>query len=243
MKTQRSIAAITPLTLCIVQCFAAGSVAAGDLTIVSTVTAARGGPMTTTQYLGDDRMRMADGNNDIVLDLSDGKMIFIDHKKKRYSETTFDEVRQHVARLEEMTAANPMMERMMGSPGEIEIQKTSETRKIAGYGCTKYILSMGDSFRQTAWLTDELDFPVEYYDASKALFAMMGPMATRFEKMVDEMKKIGGFPLATDSKMSFMGRDSSTSSEVIEVRKGAIADDAFSPPAGYKRSKKSPFGD
>lgn len=91
-------------------------------------------------------------------------------------------------------------------------------------------------------MTDELDFPIEYYDASKALFAMMGPMATRFEKMLHEMKKIGGFPLATDTHIKIMGRDASSTSEVVEIKKGPIGADVFEPPAGYKKSKKSPFG-
>jgi hypothetical protein len=125
---------------------------------------------------------------------------------------------------------------------DVQVTKTSETRQVAGYECTKYELSMGDNFRQTVWVTDDLEFPVEYYEASKALFAVMGPMAARFEKMMDEMKSIGGFALATDSKIQVMGRDASSSSEAIEVKKGPIPDDVFAPPADYKQTKKSPFG-
>ncbi len=214
--------------------------AAGDLTLVSKVTSAMGGPATSTQYLAEGRMRMSGGGDDTIVNMKAGTLVIIDHKKKTYSETTFDEMREHFAEMAEMVNSNPMMSQMMGKVSEVEVKKTSETREILGYNCTKYILNMGDNFQQILWVTPELKIPIEYYEASKAMYAMMGPMATRFEKMLDSMKKIEGFSLATEVKMQVMGRDASSSSEVVEVKEGAIPDDVFAVPTGYKK-KKSPF--
>lgn len=231
---------LTAFAVVVVIALVAQLSAAGDLTLVSRVTSAMGGASTSTQYLAEGRMRMNSGNEDTIVNMKTGTLVIIDHKKKRYSETTFDEMSQHFAEMAEMVNTNPMMSQMMGRVSEVQVTKTSETREILGYTCEKYILSMGENFQQMLWVTPELKIPIEYYDASKAMYAMMGPMATRFEKMLDSMKKIEGFSLATEVKMQVMGRDASSSSEVVEVKKGAIPDEVFAVPAGYKK-KKSPF--
>jgi len=216
---------------------AAAAAAAGDLTIVSKVTPAKGEPTTSTHYITPERMRMSDGANDTIVDLAAGKLVAIDHKKKSYYETTFEEMQKYFAQLNEMLAGNPMMETMMGKVADVQVQKTAETREILGYTCTKHVLSMGEKFKESLWVTPDLKMPVTYYDASKMSYAMMGPMAGRFEKMLDEMKKIDGFPLATDVDMKMMGMDASSRTEVTAISNGDIPADTFAVPAGYKKTK------
>jgi hypothetical protein len=238
-KRMRRPSTAIPLTV-LIALTGLGVAAAEDMTIISQVTPAKGKPTTSTQYITKDKIRMGDGQLDTIVDLASGRMVQIDHKKKKYFETTFEEMRQHFAQLEQMMGSNPMMESMMGKVGEIKIQHTPETREILGYSCTKYVMTMGDNFSQTMWVTPELTIPLEYYDASKMIYAMMGPMAARFEKMLDGMKEIEGFPLANDVDMKVMGMDASSDSVVTELRKGPISPDTFAVPAGYKK-KKSPF--
>jgi len=213
---------------------------AGDLMIVSKVTPAKGAPYTSTQYITTDRMRMSNGDNDTIVDLAEGKMVQIDHKKKTYYETTFEEMQKYFAQLSDMLAGNPMMESMMGKVNDVQVDKTAETRDILGHACTKYVLSMGDSFTETLWVAPDLKMPLQYYDASKMTYAMMGPMATRFGKMLDEMKEIDGFPLATDVDMKVMGMDASSKTEVTDISEAPISGDVFAVPNGYKK-KKSPM--
>jgi hypothetical protein len=220
----------------------AATAAGGELTIVSKVTPAKGAPYTSTQYIAAERMRMSDGDNDTIVDLEAGKIVQIDHKKKTYYETTFAEMQQYFAQLDEVLASNPMMESMMGKATEIQVNETTTTREIVGRSCTDYVISMGKTFTETACVTPDLKMPVQYYDASKMLYAMMGPMATRFEKLLDELKKLDGFPLATDLDMKMMGMDASSATEVTEIRDGSIPDDVFAIPAGYKQ-KKSPMAE
>jgi hypothetical protein len=227
---------VTPVVMILV----AATAAAGELTIVSKVTPSKGAPFTSTQYITPERMRMSGGDNDTIVDIEAGKIVQIDHKKKTYYETTFAEMQQHFAELEEMLASNPMMEKMMGGAADVRVNKTTSTRNVAGYSCTDHVITLGKSFTETVCVTPDLKMPAEYYDASKMLYAMMGPMATRFEKLLDELKKIDGFPLLTDLDMKVMGIDASSLSEVTEVRDGSVAADAFAIPSNYKQ-KKSPM--
>ena len=68
------------------------------------------------------------------------------------------------------------------------------------------------------------------------------PMTQRYAKMFEEMKKIKGFTLGETTTISMMGRSMGTSSEAIEVKKGAIPESAFAIPAGYKKIE-SPMKD
>lgn len=229
------------LSLCSVLIFGLAALAgADDLTVVSKVTPSKGSPATTTQYITADKIRTSDGQVDTIVDLASGKMVHIDHKKKRYYETTFEEMRAHFVELEEMVQSTPMMETMFGGAKEVEVQKTTESRTIAGYDCQRYLLSLGNNFKFDMWITTEVEFPIEYYDARKMIYATMGPMASRFDKMFEAMKKVGGLALASVVDSSIMGMKLRVETEATEVRKGPIGADVFAPPAKYKK-KKSPF--
>lgn len=213
---------------------------AEDLTIVTRVTPPKGKPSTTTQYITADKIRTGDGNGDTIVDVTSGQLTFIDHKKKTYYQTSLQEMRAHFAQFEEMLQSNPILEKMLGGAKEVSVEKTSETREIAGYACTKYVLSMGEKFVFEIWATSALKPPIQYYDARKMAYATVGPLAGRFEKMFDEMKKIDGFSLATVVDTKIMGMNLHSESEATEVKKGPVPASAFEPPAGYKQ-KKSPF--
>ncbi len=214
--------------------------AAEDLTIVSSVTTGKGAPVTATQYISTDKMRTSDGQTDTIFDVASGRMISVDHKKKTYWEASLAEVREQFAEVEKMLDENPMMAKMLGTATEVDVQKGSGTREVAGYTCEQYLMSIGQKFQFELWATSSLKAPAQYYDAQKMVYATMGPMASRFDKLYEEMKKIDGVALYTKIDTGVMGMKIKSVSEATEVRKGPIPADAFEPPAGYKK-KKSPY--
>lgn len=225
------------LALLLMVPFAAG---AEDLTVVSRVVPPKGQPTTSTQYFSASKFRTSDGRVDTIVDLESGRIVSLDHKKKTYYETSFEEIRAFFAQLESMLESNPMLERMFGKATAAQVRDTGEKRTIAGYECHKLVVTMGEKMSFEVWATSQIKVPLEYYDAQKMLYATMGPMASRFEKMYDELKKIGGFTLATTIDSKVMGMQIHSESEAIEVKKGALPPDAFEVPSGYKK-KKSPY--
>lgn len=216
-------------------------VAASDLTVVSKVTSGKKGETTTaTQYITADKIRTSDGRYDTITDIASGKMVHIDHKKKTYSETSLAEMREQFAEVERMLDENPMMAKMLGGATEVTVEKGTETREIVGYVCDRYSMSIG-KLRFELWAARGLKAPAEYHDAKKMVYAAMGPTASRFEKLYEEMKKIDGFPLRTELDSKIMGINVDSVSEATEVREGPIPDGTFDPPAGYKK-KDSPYG-
>ena len=211
-----------------------------DLTVVSTVTSGKKAESSTaTQYITEDKLRTSDGRYDTITDIASGRMVHVDHTKKEYWETSLAEMREQFAEIERMLEDNPMMGRMLGGATEVDVSKGSETREIAGYVCDQYLLTIG-KLRFDFCAARDLKAPVEYHDAKKMVYATMGPMASRFEKLYEEMKKIDGFPLRTVLDSKIMGMKIHSVSEATEVRRGPIAPASFEPDPGYKKTR-SPY--
>ena len=224
---------LAQLTLCL-------AATAEDLTVVSTVTPSKGSPTTSTQYISDTKIRTSDGKFDTVMDISTGGMIHIDHKKKQYFETSLEEMQAAFAEVNEMLEGNPMLTKMLGQATEVQVEKLTGSREIAGYTCHPYRLTIGQNFEFEVWTAPDLALPYEYYDARKFVHAAAGPVAGRFEKMYDEMKKLNGFPLLTKMDTKMMGMKLGVVTEATEVKAGSIEASVFDPPAKYKK-KKSPY--
>ena len=216
--------------------------AAEDLTIVSTVSVGKGAPSTSTQYLSTGRIRTSNPETDTLFDAGTGRVAVVNHKKKEYYEFTREEMAASLQQFEaQMQQAGPMMEKMMGGAmGEVTVKKLGTSRKLAGYDCDEYSVAMGENLRYDVCAAAALVPPTQYYDALKSPFAAMGPMARRFERVFDEMKKIKGFPIAMNSSVKVMMVKSELKTEATDIKKGPIPASVFEIPAGYKK-KDSPF--
>jgi len=63
----------------------------------------------------------------------------------------------------------------------------------------------------------------------------MGPMASSFDKMREQMEKLKGLPLATTSTTTIIGREMKTTSEVTSITRGPVPASAWDIPAGYAK--------
>ena len=224
---------------------AATTFAAEDLTIVSSVSGT-GGSSTSTQYVTSDKIRTSDGQTDSIIDLANGKITMIDHKKKQYSEMTAEEVNAAFEKLnaqmkqmeEQMKNAPAFLKKTMGAgAAEVKVSKGGAPRKIAGYDCDHYVATMGESNKMEFWVTKAIKPPTQYYDAFKIQVSAMGPAGQNLGKAYEEMKKIDGYPLASSTTFKMMGMTLNTGNEATEVKKGPVPASAFEIPSGYKKGK------
>ena len=216
---------------------------AEEITVVSRTTVGQGAPTTSTQYIGTDRVRTSDGENDVIVEVGTGRLTVINHKKKEYYEVTREEMQAGMQKLDQQMSgpAAAMLEKMMGGKaGEVVAVQKGAARKVAGYDCTSYTFALGENMQYETCMTLGLQLPTAYYEALRSPFSMMGPMGKRFGKVFDEMQKVKGFPIAMSSSVSMMGKKVQMSSEATEVRKGTIPANAFALPVGYKK-KDTPF--
>ncbi len=229
---------------------AAAARASDDLTIVSkhTLNGKPGG--TTTSYLASDHVRMArEGGNETIVDLKTGVMTSLDGKKKTYFTVTKQDMEQLGARMKErmntpeMKKAMEAMAGMSGSmAGSFDVRKTGETRKVAGYRCEEWTITMGTFSTIKECVTTDLQYPVhafdtykEFSEGMKNMMSAFGPMAKAGADLAEKLKGMKGYPVATATAVDVMGTRSTTESEVTEVRKGPIPASAWEIPAGYTK--------
>jgi len=229
------------LSLAALASLAALPALAEDLTIVSTVKMGDR-QSTSTQYITADRARTSAGDADTIIEYGTGRIVQINNKNQEYSETSLAEMAAFVDKMAAKLEGLPAFARkaMGDTVGEITVRKGTATKKIAGYDCTQYTLSMGEDMVFDLWVTPALELPAHLVDAQKAPFAAMGPTGRRFVAMFDEMKKIKGLALATDMNYKIIGKKVDSLTEVTQVRRGPIPASTFAIPAGYKK-KDSPF--
>lgn len=240
---------------------AGGTLSADDLTIVAKHTFKDAAPITGTSYLGADHARFVTGDGqESIIDLKTGQMTVIDNRKKEYFVITRQDLDQMKARMQEQMNSPEMkraqeqmknlppevqkkMQGMMGGmAAAVEVKKTGTTRKIAGYTCENWVVTMGQMSRTEQCMTTELPFPVQSWDAyrdfaesMKSMASAMGPMAKGFNDLQEKMKAMRGFPLASSTTVNVMGHSSSNSTEVVEIKTGAIPASTWAVPAGYRK--------
>ena len=231
--------------------FAAGTAAASDdLTVVSknTLNGKPGG--NSTSYMTNDHVRHGeDGGHEMIIDLKTGVMTTLDDKKKTYYTTTKQDMEQYAAKMKEkmndpeMKKGMEMMSKMSeGMAGSIEVKKTGESRKVAGFRCEEWTIKMNEFTTMKECVTTELQYPTRsfeaYKDFSENMRKMMsgfGAMAKSGAEYAEKMKAIKGYPVATSMKMDIMGQKTLSETEVIEVRHSAIPASTWDVPAGYTK--------
>jgi len=225
--------------------------AAEDLTIVSKVSRGDGPSQTTTSYYTSDKMRSSQGDHEFIAEFATGQFTVIDNKKKEYFVITKQDIDAMAAQMqaqmkqmdEKMKDMPPAVrEKMAGMMGgiaqSIDVQKGTGGRTIAGYSCENWIVSMGELMKNEQCMTTQLALPVQTWDAFKSFssaMAGMGPMAQNMSSMYDKFKEMKGIPLASTSTIKVLGKATTSSTEVTEVKKGPIPASAWALPAAYKR--------
>ncbi len=127
---------------------------------------------------------------------------------------------------EEVQAFQEMMRKMIG---EVEVVPTNDKKKIAGYTCTKYELSMMAT-RSEYWLSKE----VKGYEEMKALGRKMAlvfdtnPMLKQMN-IAGMMSRLDGFPVQMVTNL--MGGTITSTLKKVDLKK--LDKGLFKIPAGY----------
>jgi hypothetical protein len=229
---------------------AAGAAAASDdMTVVSKTTHDGKPSGNTTSYLSADHARMGtSGGRETIIDVKTGTMTMLDGSKKTYYTVT----------KKDMDALNAKMRERMNSPDakkgmdlmqgmtagmadSYEVKKTGQTRKVAGYTCEEWTITMSEMSTTRECVTSEVKYPAHAYDAFKAFSQSMtgsspfAPTAKSTDTMAEKRKAMKGFPVSTSITTDIMGTKSTTDSEVVEISYAAIPSTTWDVPAGYAK--------
>jgi hypothetical protein len=206
-----------------------------DLTIVSK-TSFGNAETTSTQYLTAEWARSSSRDGSSIVHFPDGRVTFLDDRRKEYWEVTAEEMEDYwdrIARKLRTSGAGDIWDLR----AEPKLEKLSGRQKFAGYDCEHWSLQVGDALEVDFWAAPALQPPPRYYDARRLQAVAMGPMGVLFQKMYEELKKVKGYPLSTATIIRTPMSRTQMTDEATEVRKGAIPASTFQIPAGYRKVK------
>jgi Domain of unknown function (DUF4412) len=222
--------------------------AAEDLTVISSVTTNGKPGGIDTNYISGDHIRHSQSQGtDVIIDLKTGTMTNINEKKKNYFVMTKQDMDAMQAKMTErmndpkVKQAMAMMQGLGSSmASSTEVKKTGVRRKVAGYACEEWLISMGGMMSMTECVTNDLKYPVQSWaamaDFSESMRKSMsgfGPSAKAGADYAEKMKSIKGFPVATSSTVDAGVMKMTTTSEVTEVRRDTIPASTWEVPQGF----------
>jgi hypothetical protein len=218
-----------------------------DMSIVFRVRGAEGERAATHHY-SSTRARFDHGDQATLVDFASGRIVNVSVEKREYWETTFVEIEQAMtslsAEMEKAMAGIPdgLRKKMMGDADrEVTVTK-GEIRTVASVPCQRYVVALGEKTRMETCAAASLELP---FDRShlRNLALVTAPIAkgnSGINKMVSRLREIEGFPLASTTVLSLMGKRIEAWAEATEIRRGPIDASTFATPTGFKRVE-SPF--
>jgi hypothetical protein len=130
-----------------------------------------------------------------------------------------------------------LMKGAMGSMSA-KVTETGETKKIGSWNCRKYLIEMdmgmAGKTNSEAWATEDLkiDYSLYFTSANAMLASQPG-----FDKIVKEMQKVKGVIVYSTAKISVMGSDVTSTTELLECSDKSAPAGNYDVPAGYKKVK------
>jgi hypothetical protein len=169
-----------------------------------------------TMYLKGPKMKVdiGEGMSQIV-DIDSGKMFIINPVQKTVMTATVDQMKQYAG--------------MMGQQGGASAQKTGNSKNVNGYPCEEYKITTSGmvSSETIACVSDKIE-AAEF---------------EKFRKFAEDLKfgalppDVKGYPVLSDTKMSIMGQNMTSHSEIVSVSYDAIPDSVFAIPSDYKTTE------
>jgi len=185
-----------------------------------------------------------DGESTIMM-LDKQKIILVNHTDKTYRVRPMgmDKMMEKSVKgqsPEEKAEMQGMMKNMMKM--DVSVAATGQTRTIRGWNCQKYRLTMDTMMGKIVnevWATQDLKVDQKLYDRlNTAMMGAMPGMQQGLKDIQDEMKKIKGVQVKTISTQQIMGKDRTTTTELLDYKEAEAPAGLLEIPSGYSEKKQ-----
>lgn len=198
--------------------------------------------MVSTGWIGENNAFLDMDSVAVLLDGEKAIVYMLDRKSKTYYEIKLGDMSTMMESMgvEMDESQRTMMEQMMQSmmaKMKFSVTPTGEEKKIGDYNCKKYQMKVGMMGMETVsdiWATEDIKVDIEKF--YKLSFAATAPFLG-MEKVMEEAKKIKGFPVLSITKSQMMGGQMESTSELIEYAEKDAPEGTYTIPADYKLKK------
>ena len=193
-----------------------------------------------TFWIAPDRVRRDDGSNAFIYRGDQDKLYVVDHEQKTYSVIPLPVDFLALMPAEMRGQMEGFLQQMSM---DATVTPTEETKEINGWNVRRYDVSMangmGMKIDSTVWATQEIEADIE---AFKGLYAAMGSLQPGGQEAVDEMMKIEGVPVLTETTISGMGSSFSSKDELQAASQAEAPAGIYEVPEGYTENEFNPMG-
>jgi hypothetical protein len=185
------------------------------------------------QWIGDDKFANVSEEQSTIIDLKKNVMYLISHKEKTYVEAPLplDITKLLPPEMAQMAAMMKMT---------ITVTPTGQTKTIGQWKCSEYDVSMTMMMmpvKMKVYASTDVPFDVDSY-MQKMYSNVLKAQLRLDDASLQEMLKIKGFWIASETSVEMMGAKSRSTTEVVEISKKAPTTDVYAVPAGYKKTEK-----
>lgn len=184
------------------------------------------------QWFGDDKFAMITADFSMIVDLKKSLMYWINPKEKTYVETTLP---LDMSKL--LPAEFAQMASMMQMT--VTVAPNGQTKTIGQWKCTGYDVTMQMmmmTFKMTVWASTDVPFDPEKY---MKMYSNVMKMQMRLDDTsLQEMAKIKGYWISSETTAEVMGAKMSSTTEVIEITKKTPDPAVYTVPAGFTKQDK-----
>ncbi|MFC2160945.1 hypothetical protein ACFLRW_00290 [Acidobacteriota bacterium] len=184
-------------------------------------------------WFSDNKMAMLSPGTSIIVDMAKKVVIMVNLEGKSYVEMEIPvDFSKYIP--EEMAQ---MAQMMLNT--SVTVQPTGETATINDWKCEAYDVDMDMvmfQMKMKVWASK--DVPFDWKDLMNVNLEVIKVSLRLNDQSVQEMAKIDGFQIKSETTMNMMGTDINSYQEVIEISQKPAPSDIYSVPEGFTKQDK-----
>ncbi|MGD2295054.1 MAG: DUF4412 domain-containing protein [Candidatus Aminicenantes bacterium] len=185
-------------------------------------------------WIGKNKMAVHQQGQSFIIDRGKNTVYMINKERKTYIEMIIP-----VDFSEYLPEEAAQMAQMMLNTS-VTVQPTGETQKIGEWNCSGYDINidmMMFKMKTKVWAAKNV--PFDWKGFMNKIYPEMLKVTMRLnDQSVQEISKIDGFWIKSETTMNMMGSDIGVSQEVEEISKKAAPAGTYSVPEGYTKQDK-----
>lgn len=180
-------------------------------------------------WLTEGKLASHSPSSSLIINLDKQAAYSINHEKKTYAEMSLP--------LDMSQYLPPQARKMMGE-ASVKVTPTGETKTINEWKCKGYEVAYSMMMMDmNAKIWASTDVPFNWKDFAEKMYANWAAFSMQLgEKAVDELKKIEGFQIKSETTMSVMGQKMTTTQEVLEIGEKDAPAGTYTLPSGYEKT-------
>ncbi|HDJ24193.1 MAG TPA: DUF4412 domain-containing protein [Candidatus Aminicenantes bacterium] len=188
-------------------------------------------------WISQDLKKMAANSSEqsMIIDLNKNLMYLVDHQNKSYVEMDLPlDISKYVP------AQMAQMMNQMANSVTIEVTPTGQKKKIGQWECSEYDVVMNImmmKMEMKVWATK--DVPFSWEKVTKDLTSQVMAAQLRLnQSALQELLKVEGQWIASETKMNMMGNTVRSTTEVLEISEKDAPQGIYQVPAEYTKKEK-----